>query len=139
MSQVAEMETSNKKTREELKNFGLVMAGGFAVLALLLYLLDKPATPYLMIVAAVFALLGVLKPHALAPVERLWMMLAERLGHIMTRVVLFVAFYAMVTPIALLLRLLRKDILSLKYKAANQSYWEPVEKDGPAGRHFKPY
>ena len=42
-----------------------------------------------------------------------------------------IIFFLVVTPTGLIMRLLRKDILSLKYNQ-NKSYW--IEKNGPKSK-----
>tara|TARA_Y100000816_G_scaffold279539_1_gene251915 strand:+ start:796 stop:945 length:150 start_codon:yes stop_codon:yes gene_type:complete len=42
-----------------------------------------------------------------------------------------IIFFIVVTPIALLMKLLRKDLLNLKFNK-NKSYW--IEKDGPKSK-----
>jgi hypothetical protein len=42
-----------------------------------------------------------------------------------------IIFFLVVTPIGLIMRLLGKDVLNLKY-SENKSYW--IEKDGPESK-----
>ena len=80
---------------------------------------------------------GLLVPQILRPIEVVSMKLAEVMGAVMSRVVLTLAFYLMITPLGFLLKLLGKDLLDLS--GERSSYWMPVEKDGPASRPRKPY
>jgi len=54
---------------------------------------------------------------------RLWMKLAELLSRVMTRVLLSVFFYLVLTPIALIMRVLGKAPLDLAWKDGKPSYW----------------
>jgi hypothetical protein len=68
------------------------------------------------------------------------MKFAELIGAVMTRVILVVAYYLVITPIGLLLRLLGKDLLDIGTAGGDRdSYWRRVEEDGPATRPDKPY
>jgi hypothetical protein len=58
---------------------------------------------------------------------------------VITYVVLCVAFYLVITPIGLLLRVMGKDLLEKKVPSDQESYWVAVEADGPATRPEKPY
>ena len=58
---------------------------------------------------------------------------------VVTYVVLTLAFYAIMTPMGLLMRLLDKDLLATRFPSDEPSYWVPVEIDGPATRPDKPY
>lgn len=61
---------------------------------------------------------------------RLWMGLSFVMGWIMTRVILIVLFYGVVTPIALLARLFGKRFLDTSYRGpSRQSYWHEREKE----------
>jgi hypothetical protein len=80
-----------------------------------------------------FFLLGLWVPVALRGVYRVWMGLAVVLGYFMSRIILSVVFYLVVTPIGLALRLLGKDILNQKWDKKADSYWikrdkRPIDK-----------
>ena len=74
-------------------------------------------------IGGLFFLLGLLAPRALRGVYRIWMGLAVVLGYFMSRIILSVLFYLVVTPIGLFLRLLGKDILNEKWDKKANSYW----------------
>ena len=61
-------------------------------------------------------------PIILKPVYFLWMIFAFILGWVMTRVILSIVFYIIITPIGLITRLLGEDFLNIK-KIKNDSYW----------------
>ncbi len=128
-----------KKTNKELRNFGLTLAIGFAILGSILFWKEKPAGPYLLYVAAAFLVSGLILPRILSPIEWLWMKFAHALGFVMTNVLLTLTFYLMITPIGLLMKILGKDPLYMKFDEEAQSYWTEVEPDGPTSRADKPY
>lgn len=66
-------------------------------------------------------------PNLMRPVYRGWMTLAVLLGLFMTKVIITLVFYGMMTPIGLLRRLLVKDPMGLRINKEKQSYW--VEKE----------
>lgn len=105
------------------RSFGLVMAGGFAVLAVLRFLFAGAVTWWLVGLAACFALTALLRPGMLEPVRRLWMKLADLLGAVNQRLILTLLFALVVTPMALLLRLLGKQPIALRLDPAADSYW----------------
>ena len=122
-----------------LRRFGLVMAAALGLLAALLLWKQRPAGPYALGLAGLFALTGVAAPRLLGPVERAWMVFAGWLSVVMTYVVLTLAFFLVITPIALLRRIFSRDPLRLRREKGVASYWVPVDPDGPAGRHDRPY
>ena len=127
------------KTPRELRTFGLVMAGAFSVLGAIAAWRGRPAAPYLFALVVLFVLPALTWPRILGPIERAWMKLAEAIGSVMTVVILTLAFIVVFTPMGILLRLLGKDLLGLKPDRKLQTYWTPVEADGPATRPDKPF
>jgi len=68
-------------------------------------------------------LLGFALPKMLKPAHKLWMGLAFVMGWFMSRLILTVLFYGVVTPIGLLMRVTGKDILNMKIDKNTPSYW----------------
>jgi len=66
------------------------------------------------------------KPFA-AAVAKAWLAFGEILGGIVNRAVLGLAFYLILTPIALLYRLFHKDALCLVRKPQQRSYFKTRE------------
>ena len=59
---------------------------------------------------------GLLYPRLLRPLYLFWMLLAYVMGLVMTRVVLTLVFFMVVTPLALISRLLGKDQLGVRMR-----------------------
>ena len=78
---------------------------------------------------AALTVLGLTTPVVLKPVYRVWMALAVVLGFVMTRVILTVVYYLVMTPIGLVMRLLGKDPLDRRPDPGAASYW--IEKTYP--------
>lgn len=114
-----------KSGRKELREFGLVMGVALPVLALLLMLLfKKPINWYkISIVSALFIGLGLALPILLKPIHKIWMAIAVVMGFFMSRLILTLLFYGVITPIGLLTRLLGKDILGERITREKRSYW----------------
>jgi hypothetical protein len=133
------MGQSTVKTPSQLRRFGLVMTVPFGLMAAALAWKGREWWPVLAGVAAAFALLGLLMPRALRPVERAWMRFALALSRVTTAVLLTLAFVLVITPLGLLLRVLGKRPLRLGFDKAAATYWRPVEPNGPASRPNVPY
>lgn len=82
-------------------------------------------------IAAAFALVTLAKPTLLSGLNRWWMKLGVLLGKVVSPIALGVLFYLVFTPIGLLMRLMGKDPLRLKYDPAGDSYWIRREPPGP--------
>lgn len=124
---------------QRLRKFGIVMAVAFAVLGSLLLWRQRPAGPFLLCVGAAFLVAGLILPPVLAPIERAWMALARVLQVVMTTLILTLTFFVVMTPMGFLLRLSGKDLLDMRRDPDAESYWVPVEPDGPGSRPDKPY
>jgi len=111
--------------------FGLVVAGAFLLVTL--GPLRHGHTPrwWALAVASVFALVAVLKPVLLARLNRLWTKLGILLGKVVSPIALGILFYGVLTPVALIMRLARKDPLRLKLDHHADSYWIERKPPGP--------
>ena len=131
-----------KKTQTEaqrLRKFALVMTVAFAILGSLLLWRGREWAEYLLYVAGFFLVMGLVAPKLLGPIERIWMKFARALGVVMTTIILTLTFFLLMTPMGLLLRAMGKDLLGLRGDPEIQTYWAPVEEDGPCSRPDKPY
>ena len=124
---------------QRLRSFGLVMAVALSAFGGFFLWRGREWGLYVIAVGAVFLVAGLLLPRALRPIERVWMGLAMVMGAIMTRVILTLTFFVVMTPMGLLVRLLGKDLLAMKADPSAETYWAPVEPDGPCSRPDKPY
>jgi len=112
------------------RSFGFVFAVVFSIVSLFPLLGDGALQIWPLPIAFCFALLAVVKPSALAPLNRLWTKLGLLLSRIVNPVVLGLLFLFAITPMALIMRLFGKDPLSLRFEPASQSYW--IFRDPPA-------
>lgn len=114
------------------RSFGLVFAAVFTVIAL--WPLVSAAEPrwWALAVAAVFAIVAVLRPQVLAPLNMVWYRFGLLLHTIVNPVVMAVLFYAVVTPTGLLMRAFGKDPLRLRREPNAKSYWIERQPPGPA-------
>lgn len=137
------MISKKEKTLAQLKEFGEVMALAslvFAGVGIWKRFHVGTMSGMLLGLAALFLFLAFTAPERLRGVECRWMIFAERLGTVMTWLVMCLTFFVVITPIGVLLRLLGKDLLGLKIDRKRTSYWEEVDtKAGPGTRHFLPY
>ncbi len=52
-----------------------------------------------------------------------WMRVAQAIGLVVTTLILTTFFFVVLTPISLILRLLGKDFMTMRYKDQTGSYW----------------
>ncbi len=133
------MSFGKKKTAKDLRRFGLAFGTAMTLLGSLLLWRGKAAGPWVLGLAVFAILSGLLAPKLLRPLE---MVLAGLLRAVMTAVtyvVLTLAYFLVFTPIGIFMKILGKDLLDRRFPTDEESYWVPVEMDGPATRPDKPY
>lgn len=79
---------------------------------------------------------GVVWPKALVWPNKTWMLLAESLSFVMTRVILAIVFFLIVTPIGVVKRLLGWDPLGRR-SPKQGSYWKPYSQRQHDRRHYE--
>jgi hypothetical protein len=81
--------------------------------------------------SAMFLALTLVRAATLAPLRRFWGAVGSMLHGVVNPVVMALLFYGAVTPTAVVLRLMRKDILRLRFDRSAGSYWIPRRPPGP--------
>lgn len=114
-----------KSGKRELRKFGLTVGIALGVFGGLFLWRGREYYDILFYIAGAFILVGLTVPIVLYPIQKVWMTLAVILGWVMTRVILCILFYAVVTPIGLISRLCGKGFLDLKFDKNAPSYWVP--------------
>jgi predicted membrane metal-binding protein len=112
------------------RNFGLVFAAMFALVALSPLAHGHDVRIWPLPIAVAFLCAAVLLPRALAPLNQLWFRLGLLLGKFVTPLVMTVLFFVTVTPVGVLMRAAGKDPLRLKWQPGAKTYW--VERPEPA-------
>ena len=116
-------EIKNIKTdKKDLRSFAYTIGIILIIVSAILFYYNNPIFKILIKIAASFILLGSVTPIILKPIYLVWMVFAVILGWIMTRVILSLVFYLIITPISLITRLIGEDFLALK-KTDSGSYW----------------
>ena len=75
--------------------------------------------------------LALFKPGLLAPLNKLWFRFGILLGKVISPLLMGIIFFFMVTPIGFLMKILKKDLLNLKFNR-DKSYW--IENKGPKSK-----
>ena len=119
------------------RSFGLVFAGFFALLAAYGWWHASSRWPYYLAIAVAFLAVALVRPDILRPLNRAWTKLGYILGMIVSPLVLGLIFFVVMTPIGLLMRLLRKDTLRLRRDPGAGSYWIVREPPGPPGETMR--
>ena len=104
------------------RNFGVVFFVVFFLIALYPLTYDEGIRTWSIIISLFFLILGLFNSKILNPLNKLWFKFGIILGKIISPLIMGIIFFLVVTPTGLIMRLLRKDILNLKYNK-DKSYW----------------
>ena len=113
------------------RGFGIVFFLVFLIIATYPLINDDELRLWSLIISIVFLFLGLVNSKILNPLNKLWFKFGIFLGKIISPLVMGIIFVLIVTPIGLLLRLLNKDLLNLRFNN-NGSYW--IEKTEPKSK-----
>ena len=114
------------------KSFGIVFSIVFLIIAIYPLINNDELRIWSLIIAIIFLVLGLINSKILTPLNKLWFKFGILLGRIVSPVIMGLIFFLVVTPIALLMRIIGKDLLNLKFNKKDKSYW--IEKVGPKSK-----
>lgn len=109
--------------KHDLKVFALIWAGIFMVIGLLPLIKSGDMRVWSVIVSILFAIVAFVKPEILTQFYTIWTKVGEFIGGIISKIVMFILFYGLFTPVAIFLRLIGKDLLNKKIDKSQESYW----------------
>ena len=113
------------------RSFGIVFFVVFLLIALYPLLKESDLRIWSLVISFIFLALGLSNSNLLTPLNKLWFKFGLFLGKIISPLIMGFIFFAVVTPIGILMRILGKDLLNLKYNK-KKSYW--IEKTGPKSK-----
>ena len=109
------------------RSFGIVFFVVFLLISLYPLLNDEYIKIWSLVISLIFLILGLLNSKFLTPLNKIWFKFGLFLGKLISPLIMGIIFFLVVTPIGLLMRMIGKDLLNLKFNT-NKSYW--IEKDG---------
>lgn len=126
-----------KRFRVE-RDFGFIVGGIFSLLSLWwMYRGKFTGVAHITLpVGLGLVMLALFFPRALVYPNKAWMMLAEALSFVTTRIILGLVFFLMVTPIGVFKRLLGWDPLQRR-AGSSGSYWRPYSERQRDPRHYE--
>jgi hypothetical protein len=107
---------------KDFRSFGITIGIILLVIAGFLFIKEKESYQVFLYIAVALLGLGYIIPAILKPIYIVWMVFALILGWLMTRVILILVYYIILTPIGIITKLFGEDFLKLK-KSNVGSYW----------------
>ena len=113
------------------RSFGMVVTIFFAVIALWPLLNSNEIRIWAGITSFVFLVVSLFIPVILAPLNKIWFRFGLLLHHIVNPIIMAVMFFLIFTPVALMLKVMRKDLLRLRLDKKANTYWIDRDPPGP--------
>ncbi len=115
------MKKLNKSYKKNNIYFGILFFIFFLIIGLYPLISNEPIRIWSIIVSSVFLIITIIKPNLFIFLNKLWIKFGISLGKIISPIVMGLVFFFVVTPIGILLKILKKDIMGSKRGAS--SYW----------------
>ena len=113
------------------RSFGVVFFIVFLLIAIYPLLKGNELRIWSLIISFSFLGLGLINSKLLTPLNKLWFKFGLLLGKFISPLIMGIIFFVVVTPIGIIMRLLKKDLLNLKFND-QKSYW--IKKTGPKSK-----
>jgi len=121
----------NKIKISSNRNFGLVFFIVFLIVSLWPLTYGEPIRIWLIIISMVFLILGLMNSKLLTPLNKLWFKFGMILGAIIAPIVMGIIFFLVVTPTALIMNIMGKNLLRKKNDKKKETYL--IKRDKPVG------
>lgn len=117
--------------KKGLRDFGLITGALFVgIFGLLLPWKFEWAWPiWPWVILAVLSLMAFITPMQLRPVYRVWMRIGLAIGSVVSRIILGLVFFLVVTPIGIMMRATGKDPMNRQLDASVDSYREAISEN----------
>ena len=113
------------------RSFGIVFLLVFLAMGIWMVLGSHPEGWLFLAGSVILFVVTLARPSILSPLNRVWFKFGLLLGQVVNPLILGVVFFLVITPIAVIRRLLGKDSLHLKSKPSLESYWIDRNPLGP--------
>ena len=134
-------EKTKPVTSTELRHFGmlfsLILVALFGVTLPWLFDARWPVWPWS--VGGVMMTLALAWPRGLAPIYRIWMRFGLIAGFVNTRIIMFLLYYGVFAPVALLMRIAGRDALARSAYNEKMSSYRVNSTRRPKDHFERPY
>jgi len=107
-----------------VKKTGITVGVVLILISLLLWYLGKTTFIYFSTIGGLSIILALIAIPVLRAFHKLWMMIALAMGFVMSRVILTLLFYLVLTPIGWLAKIVGKKFMPLGFDKSASTYWE---------------
>jgi hypothetical protein len=123
-----------------LRRFGFTLGGALLVISGLRWWWTGARPLVLPLIAVTAVLLAAAAPQALRPLRRLTVLLGQWAQRGVTAAAMFAAFWLVITPAGLIMRLAAKDPMNRAWQPEADTYWdEPEDQPEELERYRHPF
>ena len=124
----------NKKNSN--RTFGILFFLVFLVIGIWPILNNEDLRWWSIIISLIFLFLGIINSKILTPFNKIWIKIGELLGRVVAPIVMAIIYFFIITPMSILLKLLRKDLLKIKFTPVTTYWIKRDKKFGSMKRQF---
>ena len=125
-----------KKIKNSNRTFGILFFIVFFVFGVWPIINNENLRWWSIVISIIFLFLGSLNSNILTPFNKAWIKLGEVLGRVIAPVVMAIIYFVVITPIAIILKLMKKDLLKIKFSHVNTYWIKRDKKFGSMKRQF---
>jgi hypothetical protein len=103
--------------KKDLKIFAFIWSGIFIAIGIL------QEVNLFYYIASVFIIIGLFKPSLFSGFYKVWTKIGEFIGGIISKIIMFILYFGLFTPVSIFLKILGKDLLNKKIDKSKNSYW----------------
>lgn len=112
-----------KSSKGDVRKFAITVGLLLLLISGFLFWKERASFQPVLIIGIILLAGGVALPTIFKPIYWVWMAFAAILGWVMTRVILSVVFFLVVTPIGVISRMFGKQFLELRWDSSQDTYW----------------
>jgi len=116
-----------KKKKNTNRSFGILFFIVFSIISIWPILSGNELRLWSFILAIIFLIMGITKSRFLTPLNIAWIKFGELLGIIISPLIMGLVYFLVVLPMGILMRVLGKDLLRLKFNKNIETYWNKKE------------
>lgn len=137
---MALLEINWRPDRRQLRQFALMWIVFFGLIAAYAWWFkESPTAAVIILLVAAAGPVGYFWPEFLRPVYVVWMTLAMPIGWTVSHLLLLMVYYLVITPIALMMRLVGYDPLNRQIERSAATYWTPHDPSVDSARYFRQF
>ena len=115
------MKILNKISKKNNITFGILLFLFSLIVGLYPLISNEPIKIWSIILCSIFLIITIIRPNLFSFLNKLWIKFGILLGKIILPIVMGIVFFFVVTPIGIVVRVLKKDVMGLKSR--DTSYW----------------